>query len=66
MYLHERDDFIDLLAGVAGARSVGQALVEKDYWVTHVLWALQARCGFRVAFKGGTSLSDLVRGLGRV
>jgi len=32
------------------------ALVEKDYWVTHTLWAI-AEQGFEVWFKGGTSLS---------
>ncbi|MBI3923942.1 MAG: nucleotidyl transferase AbiEii/AbiGii toxin family protein [Armatimonadetes bacterium] len=32
------------------------ALVEKDYWVTHALWSLE-KAGFRVWFKGGTSLS---------
>ena len=32
------------------------ALVEKDYWVTHTLWALQ-QSGLSIWFKGGTSLS---------
>lgn len=32
------------------------ALVEKDYWVTHTLWAVRAG-GLSVWFKGGTSLS---------
>lgn len=31
-------------------------MVEKDYWVTHTLWALHHQ-GFEVWFKGGTSLS---------
>ena len=31
-------------------------LVEKDYWVTHVLWSLHD-LGLEVWFKGGTSLS---------
>jgi hypothetical protein len=32
------------------------SLIEKDYWVTHTLWALQ-NLGLEVWFKGGTSLS---------
>ena len=31
-------------------------LVEKDYWIMHCLWGLQAQ-GFQVELKGGTSLS---------
>jgi hypothetical protein len=31
-------------------------MVEKDYWVTHALWAIHEQ-GFEVWFKGGTSLS---------
>ncbi len=31
-------------------------MVEKDYWVTHSLWALQ-QSGLSIWFKGGTSLS---------
>jgi len=30
-------------------------MVEKDYWVTHTLWAIHEQ-GFEVWFKGGTSL----------
>lgn len=41
---------------VAQTRRLGVALVEKDYWVTHTLWALHAQ-GFDMWFKGGTSLS---------
>lgn len=35
---------------------VAEALVEKDYWVTHTLWSL-VQSGLTVRFKGGTSLS---------
>ena len=31
-------------------------LVEKDYWIMHCLWGLQAQ-GFQFELKGGTSLS---------
>jgi hypothetical protein len=55
-FLHEDRDFEDLLRIVAEKRGLDPGLVEKDYWVTHTLWALQAR-GFDFWFKGGTSLS---------
>lgn len=32
------------------------ALIEKDYWVTHALWALH-QTGLDIWCKGGTSLS---------
>jgi hypothetical protein len=41
---------------VARATGVAAALVEKDYWVTHTLWALH-QTGLDIWFKGGTSLS---------
>ncbi len=55
-FVHEDPEFPDLLRVVAGARGVGLALVGKDYWVTHALWALHEQ-GFDVWFKGGTSLA---------
>ncbi len=56
MFPHEEGDFGDLLQIVATERRLSPSLVEKDYWVTHTLWALHA-AGFEVWFKGGTSLS---------
>jgi hypothetical protein len=53
---HEDRDFPDLLRIVASERGVSEALVEKDYWVTHTLWCL-ATSKLDVWFKGGTSLS---------
>ena len=53
---HEAHDFADLVAVVAARRRLAPALVEKDYWVTHVLWGLH-RLGLEIWFKGGTSLS---------
>ena len=41
---------------MAGKRKLSTALVEKDYWVTHALWALH-QLGLEIWFKGGTSLS---------
>jgi hypothetical protein len=55
-FVHDDADFDDLVRIVADERGIGVALVEKDYWVTHTLWALHAQ-GFDVWFKGGTSLS---------
>ena len=53
---HEDSEFGELLRIVAGERGVSEALVEKDYWVTHTLWAL-SESKLAVWFKGGTSLS---------
>ncbi len=55
-FVHDDADFDALLQIVGEKRGLGVALVEKDYWVTHTLWALHAQ-GFEVWFKGGTSLS---------
>jgi hypothetical protein len=55
-FLHLRRDFKDLLALVAGQRGIDPVLVEKDYWIMHCLWGLQAQ-QFRFELKGGTSLS---------
>jgi hypothetical protein len=55
-FLHERRDFNQLLVVVADQRNVDPMLVEKDYWLMHSLWGLQAQ-GFVFELKGGTSLS---------
>lgn len=55
-FLHERRDFDQLLAIVANDRGLDPMLVEKDYWIMHGLWGLQAQ-GFLFELKGGTSLS---------
>jgi hypothetical protein len=57
-FLHRSDEFGELLRIVAASRpeQASVAVVEKDYWVTHTLWALQ-RQGFELWFKGGTALS---------
>lgn len=56
MFPHEDNEFAELIRIVADARSVSPGLVEKDYWVTHTLWALE-ESGLEIWFKGGTSLS---------
>lgn len=55
-FLHARRDFDQLLAIVADERGLDPTLVEKDYWIMHCLWGLQAQ-GFQFELKGGTSLS---------
>lgn len=55
-FVHDADDWDALLLIVATAIKRDVALVEKDYWVTHALWAIHEQ-GFEVWFKGGTSLS---------
>lgn len=55
-FVHDDDGFDELLRIVAVDRKLAIGLVEKDYWVTHTLWAMHD-AGFEVWFKGGTSLS---------
>lgn len=55
-FVHDDPEFDDLLRIVAERRGLALGLVEKDYWVTHVLWSLH-ELGLEVWFKGGTSLS---------
>ncbi len=56
-YLHERSDFKDLIEITSRSLNIRDpALVEKDYWLMHVLWGLQQQ-GLRFQLKGGTSLS---------
>lgn len=55
-FVHDDPDFPRLLALVSQETRVDPALVEKDYWVTHCMWAL-LETGLELWFKGGTSLS---------
>jgi predicted nucleotidyltransferase component of viral defense system len=55
-YLHERKDFADLLRIIEEETEIVADLVEKDYWLMHVLFGLQKQ-GFDFKLKGGTSLS---------
>lgn len=55
-FVHDDLEIGDLLRIVAGETRIAPGLIEKDYWVTHTLWALHDK-GFDVWFKGGTSLS---------
>ncbi len=55
-YLHELKEFSDLLRIIEEESGVLAYLVEKDYWLMHVLYGLQKQ-GFDFKLKGGTSLS---------
>ena len=55
-FLHETPEHRILVEQLAVARKTRAQLVEKDYWLMHVLWGLQEQ-GFKFELKGGTSLS---------
>ena len=55
-YLHEHKDFPDLLRIIEEETGILGFLVEKDYWLMHVLYGLQKQ-GYGFNLKGGTSLS---------
>lgn len=55
IYLHEHPEFEQLLRIVSDAEGIHPVLVEKDYWIMHVLCRLAAN--FTFFLKGGTSLS---------
>lgn len=56
-FLHNHPVFSDLLRIVADERGMSSpALVEKDYWIMHVLYGLQ-KLNLSFELKGGTSLS---------
>ena len=55
-FVHRDGEFQQLVQIVARSTGIAAALIEKDYWVTHTLWAVH-RTGLDIWFKGGTSLS---------
>ena len=55
-YLHDLKDFPDLLRIIERDTGILAGLVEKDYWIMHVLYGLKKQ-GFSFEMKGGTSLS---------
>jgi len=55
-YLHNLKDFRDLIQVVSNEQRILPQLIEKDYWIMHVLYGL-AKQGFIFELKGGTSLS---------
>lgn len=55
-YLHNHPDFAALLRIVGNELQIEPILVEKDYWIMHVLYGLK-QLNFNFELKGGTSLS---------
>lgn len=55
-YLHNHKDFAALLRIVGQELSIEPGLIEKDYWIMHVLYGLKQQ-GYEFELKGGTSLS---------
>lgn len=55
-YLHNHKDFYSLLRIIEEETGIQAGLVEKDYWIMHVLYGLK-KLGFQFELKGGTSLS---------
>lgn len=55
-FLHEQDDFDELIQVVSGEHDIAPQLIEKDYWIMHCLHGLTAQ-EFSFKLKGGTSLS---------
>jgi hypothetical protein len=55
-YLHDRKDFPDLLRILEEETGIQAGLIEKDYWIMHVLYGLKKQ-NFDFELKGGTSLS---------
>jgi hypothetical protein len=55
-YLHQRKDFAALIEILEVETGILAELIEKDYWIMHVLYGLNEQ-GFSFELKGGTSLS---------
>lgn len=55
-YLHNHPSFKDLINIVADEMGIMPGLVEKDYWIMHVLYGMHQQ-GYDFDLKGGTSLS---------
>lgn len=56
VFLHDHKDFPELLRIVGDEMSILPGLVEKDYWIMHVLYGLK-ESKYDFELKGGTSLS---------
>jgi hypothetical protein len=55
-YLHDHKEFVSLINILAEEKNIEPGLIEKDYWIMHVLHGLKEQ-GFQFELKGGTSLS---------
>jgi predicted nucleotidyltransferase component of viral defense system len=55
-FLHQRKDFKNLILTLERETGILATLIEKDYWIMHVLYGLN-ELGLTFELKGGTSLS---------
>lgn len=55
-FIHEREDFKQLIEALSNEIKIDPQLIEKDYWIMHALWGMN-HLGFEYELKGGTSLS---------
>ena len=55
-YLHQHTEFRELLRILESETDIQAALIEKDYWIMHVLYGLKSQ-EYDFELKGGTSLS---------
>lgn len=55
-FIHNDPEFKELLNIVSSQKGIEVTLVEKDYWIMHVLYSLKQQ-GIDFELKGGTSLS---------
>lgn len=55
-FIHNDPEFKQILSIVASNKSIDITLIEKDYWIMHVLYSLHQQ-GIDFELKGGTSLS---------
>lgn len=56
IFLHNKDNFYDLIENLSATNNIEDILIEKDYWIMHALFSMQ-QLGFSFHLKGGTSLS---------
>lgn len=56
IYLHDHKEFPELLSILEEETGIIAGLIEKDYWIMHVLYGLK-KLGYDFQLKGGTSLS---------
>lgn len=58
-YIHNLKAFPDLLNILATEKSIEVGLVEKDYWIMHLLHGLKEQ-GFSFEMKGGATFIPLL------
>lgn|GEM_PF-2285736 len=52
-FLHQRKDFKSLISTLSAETSILDALIEKDYWIMHVLYGMK-NLGLGFELKGGS------------